>query len=42
MYFRVYLDKKLLFHDYIEHIVKKLNHFLEMIYKVRDIFRLRA
>ena len=41
-YLGVYLDKKLLFHDHIEHIVKKLNKFSGMIYKVRDIYPIKC
>ena len=41
-YSGVYLDKKLLFHDLIEHIVKKLNKFSGMIYKVSDIYPIKC
>ena len=42
IYLGVYLDKKLLLHDQIEHIVKKLNQFSGMIYKVRDIYPIKC
>ena len=32
-YLGVYFDKKLLFHDHIDHTVKKLNQFSGMIWK---------
>ena len=41
-YLGVCLEKKLLFHDQIEHIVKKLNKFSVMIYKVRDIYPIKC
>ena len=41
-YLGVHLDKKLRFHDHIEHIVTKLNKFSGMIYKVRDIYPIKC
>ena len=34
----VNLDKKLIFHDHLEYVVKKLNKFNGLIYKVHEIY----
>ena len=41
-YLGEYIDSKLTFRDHINHVVKKLNKFCGLIYRVRDIYPIKC
>ena len=41
-YLGLFIDPVLTFRDHINHVVKKLNKFCGLIYRVRDLYRIKA